>query len=79
MPIKQSGKKELRKSKKLAAFNSIRKKNIKDTIKKIHKAIVSENVDEAKKLAKEVVKMLDKAAKRNIVHKNTASRKKKRM
>ena len=38
MPIKQSGKKELRKSAKRAKINLIQKKKIKDTIKKINKS-----------------------------------------
>lgn len=79
MPIKKSSFKELRKARKRTVFNAIREKRIKDAIKKIRKALSGKNLDEAQKLAKSVVSMLDKAAKRHIIHKNTASRKKSRM
>jgi small subunit ribosomal protein S20 len=79
MPIKKSAKKDLRKSKKRAAFNVSQKRNIKDTIKKIHKALDSNESDEAQTLAKKVVKLLDKAAKQHIIHKNAAARKKSRV
>ncbi len=79
MPIKKSSFKELRKTKKRTLFNKIREKQIKETIKKIRKALVAQNLEEAQKLVKAVVAMIDKAAKRNIIHKNTASRKKSRM
>ncbi|MAG28896.1 30S ribosomal protein S20 [bacterium] len=79
MPITKSAKKELRKSKKQALVNRIQKKNIKETIKKIHKAIDGKNAEEAQKLALDVVKLLDKAAKRRLVHKNVAARKKSRV
>jgi|OM-RGC.v1.032077925 small subunit ribosomal protein S20 len=79
MPTTNSAKKALRKSKKQALVNRIQKKNIKETIKKIHKALDGKNVEEAQKLAGDVVKLLDKAAKRRLVHGNVAARKKSRV
>ena len=79
MPITKSAKKALRKSKKQALVNKIQKKNIKETIKKIHKAIDGKDAEVAQKLAKDVVKLLDKAAKRHLVHENVAARKKSRV
>lgn len=79
MPIKKSSIKELRKTKTRTLFNKIREKKIKDTTKKIHKALVAQNLEEAQKLAKDVVAMIDKAAKRNIIHPNKAARKKSRL
>jgi small subunit ribosomal protein S20 len=79
MPIKQSGKKELRKSAKRAKINLIQKKKIKDTIKKINKSIDAGKADDAKKLALVAVKLLDKAAKNNVIKQNTAARKKSRV
>jgi small subunit ribosomal protein S20 len=79
MPTTKSAKKELRKSKKLAFINKIQKKNIKETIKNIHKSLEGSNIEEAQKLVKKVVSLLDKAAKRKIVHKNVAARKKSRV
>ena len=79
MPIKDSAKKELRKSKKRMAFNVSQKRSIKDTIKKIRKSLDSQKIDEAQKLAEKIVKMLDKAAKQNVIHENAAARKKSRV
>lgn len=79
MPIKKSSFKELRKARKRTVFNAIREKRIKDAIKKIRKALSGKNLDEARTIAKSVVGMLDKAAKRNIIHPNKAARKKSRV
>ena len=79
MPIMQLGKKELRKSAKRAKINLIQKKKIKDTIKKINKSIDAGKADDAKKLALVAVKLLDKAAKNNVIKQNTAARKKSRV
>ena len=79
MPIKDSAKKELRKTVKRTAYNKSRKNAIKDTIKKIRKAVVANQLDEAKKLIDKVTPMLDKAAKRHIIHPNKAQRTKSRL
>ena len=79
MPIKKSSFKELRKTKTRTLFNRIREKQIKDTMKKIQKALAAQNLEDAQKLAKNVVGMIDKAAKRHIIHPNKASRKKSRL
>ena len=79
MPTTKSAKKALRQSKKQAFVNKIQKKNIKETIKKIRKALDGKNIEEAQKLATQVVKLLDKAAKRHLVHPNVAARKKSRV
>ncbi|MBI2051042.1 MAG: 30S ribosomal protein S20 [Parcubacteria group bacterium] len=79
MPIKKSSFKELRKTKTRTRFNSIREKQIKDAMKKIQKALTVKNLEEAQVLAKNVVAMIDKAAKRRIIHPNKASRKKSRL
>jgi small subunit ribosomal protein S20 len=79
MPIKKSAIKELRKTKKRTIANSNRKRKIRDTLKDIRKSLESQNIEEAKKMAQEVIKLIDKAEKRNIFHKNTAARKKSRI
>lgn len=79
MPIKKSAIKELRKSKKRAIVNSNKKKTIKDLMKKIRKAIDGAKIDDAKKLALDMVKLLDKAEKTKLIHKNTVARKKSRV
>ena len=68
MPNIQSAKKELRKMKKRAAANKLRRDGFKDSIKK---AIKTPSAD-ALKLAQ---KALDKAAKAGVIKKNTAARK----
>ena len=79
MPIKKSAIKELRKSKKRAIVNTNKKTAIKDLIKKIRKAVEDNKIDEAKKMAQDAVKLLDKAEKTHLMRKNTAARKKSRI
>lgn len=79
MPIKKSAIKELRKTKKRTVANSNRKRKIRDTLKDIRKSLDAQNIEEAQKMVKDVIKLIDKAAKRNIFHKNTAARKKSRI
>lgn len=68
MPNIQSAKKELRKMKKRAAANKLRRDGFKDSIKKAIKAPSADAI----KLAQ---KALDKAAKAGVIKKNTAARK----
>jgi len=79
MPIKKSAKKALRKSEKRKILNLKIKKEIKNLLKEIKGLISQKKIDEAKKLLPRVYKALDKAAKRGVIKKNTASRKKKRI
>jgi small subunit ribosomal protein S20 len=78
MPNKKSAKKCLRKSIKKNAENNAIKNKTKDLVKKTKKAIDSKNVD-VKKDFNKVVQAIDKMAKRGIIKKNTASRKKSRL
>ncbi len=68
MPNIQSAKKELRKAKKRAALNKVRRDTYKNLVKK---AVVAKSAD-ALKLAQQA---LDKAAKAGVIKKNTAARK----
>ncbi len=79
MPIKESAKKELRKTAKRTPFNARRKKEIKDLIKKIRKAAGGGKIEEAKALLPQAARLLDKAAKKHIIHANKASRAKSRL
>lgn len=54
------------------------KTDLKKTIKKFVASVDEKKKDEAKTNLNSVFKKLDKAAKRNILHKNTASRRKSR-
>jgi len=79
MPITKSAKKALRGSLVKKAMNDRNKKNIKESVKKIEKLVKEKNKKEAKKLLPEAYSIIDKAAKRGIIKKNTASRKKARL
>ena len=79
MPITQSAKKALRGSKTKKAMNDRNKKDIKETVKAIEKLVKEKKKDEAKKMLPEAYSDIDKAAKRGVIKKNTAGRKKSRL
>lgn len=64
-----------RKDKKRHAQNIQIKTALKKKIKELQAAIAGKNIEEAKKQLQEVISKLAKAAKKNIIHKNTAKRK----
>lgn len=55
------------------------REDIRDTARELEQAIVNKDAAAIKKLTPEVAKLWDKAAKRNVVHWKTASRKKSRL
>jgi len=71
-----SGIKEARKAKARYRRNTAIKSKIKTLIKKVHTACEAKNFEAAKKVLNEAFSSLDKAVKKNIIHKNTAARKK---
>jgi small subunit ribosomal protein S20 len=78
MPNKKSAKKELRKSIKLKAAN----KKVSNTMKKAVKTNlkqISANDKSVKDSLSLTIKAIDKAAKKGVIKKNTASRKKSRL
>jgi small subunit ribosomal protein S20 len=79
MPITSSAKKALRSSKKKRVFNLRRKDEMQNVIKEYKKLILAKKTDEAQKLIPKLQKAIDKAEKRGIIKKNTASRKKSRL
>lgn len=78
MPNKKSAKKELRKSIFRQKANQKIKDDLKLLIKKGRKAIETKE-SQAKDLVQETIKKLDKAAKKGVIKKNTANRKKSRL
>ena len=78
MPQRKSGVKELRKNQTRRLHNLDIKTDLKKTIKKFLASANAKNTTEAQADLKLVYKKLDKAAKRNIIHRNTASRRKAR-
>ena len=78
MPITQSAKKAIRGSLRKKAFNDSRKRAMKEVIKKIEK-IAKTDKKEATKMLPSAFAIIDKAAKKNVIKKNNAARKKARL
>jgi small subunit ribosomal protein S20 len=79
MPIIKSAKKALRGSKRKHVFNVRRADAMKDAVKEVKKLISGKSAAEAEKLLPKVYQVIDKAAKRGVIKKNTAARKKARI
>ena len=79
MPVTSSAKKALRASKHKAVFNLKRKDAISDIVKKVKKLVAAKKIKEAEALMPGAFKAIDKACKTNLIHKNTAARKKSRL
>ncbi|MFH0818756.1 MAG: 30S ribosomal protein S20 [Patescibacteria group bacterium] len=79
MPNKKSAVKALKQSLKKQARNTTKKLRIKNLRKKLEVSITKGAKDEAIKLLTEMYQALDKAAKKNTIHKNAAARKKSRL
>jgi small subunit ribosomal protein S20 len=78
MPNKKSAKKELRKSIKLKAANKQRANEMKKAIKSNLKQI-QDNDKTVKDVLAKTIKNIDKAAKKGVIKKNTANRKKSKL
>ena len=78
MPQRRTAIKALRINDKRHARNLDIKTDLKKTIKKYLASLEKKNAAEAKTNLQIVYKKLDKAVKRNILHKNTAARRKSR-
>ncbi len=79
MPITKSAKKALRQNIKRRKRNLVYKKKIKELIKEARFLISQKKKQEAEKIIPQIYKALDKAAKINLIKKNTAARKKSRI
>jgi small subunit ribosomal protein S20 len=73
MATHKSAKKRIRTSERKRIVNQQGTSRIKTTVKKV---LASTNKEEAEKLYKEAVSILDKGTSKNLIKKNTASRKK---
>ncbi len=76
MPNTTSAIKALRQSKKKNVINTRAKNLYKKAVKETVKFVDEKNKEKAQEMLKTAMKKIDKAAKRNIIPKNTASRKK---
>lgn len=79
MPIKKAAKKALRQSKKRRSRNLQIKQGLKETIKRFRALVEKKKTKEAQDLLKKCYRLLDLAAKKKVIKKNTASRKKSRL
>ncbi|MCH8049045.1 30S ribosomal protein S20 [Patescibacteria group bacterium] len=79
MPIIKSAKKALRQNIRGKIRNLKRKNAMKILVKQTKKLVSAEKKQEAIKLLPELYKAIDKAAKRGIIKKNAAARKKSRL
>ena len=79
MPITKSAKKALRQNRQKRVFNLRRLNKMKKMVKQTRKLILEKKKQEALNLFSQTYKALDKAAKRGVIKKKTASRKKSRL
>ena len=79
MPHQRTSVKSLRQNKQRRLHNLKIKQELKKILKKFSKSVTTKDKNEAKTLLSQVFSKLDKAAKKGIIKKNTASRKKSRL
>ena len=79
MAITKSAKKAIRQSEKRRELNILYKDKIKTLIKKAKTLATQKNTKEAMALLPDIYSILDKAAKKGVIKKNNAARKKARL
>ncbi len=79
MPNKANAKKALRQDIKKAERNKVAKRSMEHAVKTTRKAVTAGKKDEASKSLLLAQKLLDKAVKKHLIKKNTASRTKSRL
>lgn len=79
MPIKGSAKKYMRVTSRKTALNKTVKGVLKSTIRKAKEVAIDKNKDVRTESFRKAQAAIDKAAKRGIIKKNTAARKKSRL
>ncbi len=79
MAITRGAKKAHRASLKKRVFNIRRKNKLTDATKDVKKALVAGKKQDAEKLLAAAYQAIDKAAKRGVIKKNAAARKKSRL
>ena len=76
MPIIKSAKKRVRVSEKATIRNAKTRRTLREAVKSFHKAIAGGKSAEIAETHKSAVSAIDTAAKKNVIHKNKAARKK---
>ncbi len=79
MPITKTAKKRLKQNEKRRILNLRYRRRMKAVVKEIRELIAGGKKKEAEKLLSKAYKFIDKAAKKGIIKKNTAGRKKSRL
>lgn len=79
MAITKSAKRAIRGSEKKKVYNDRRKKTMKEVVKEVRTLVGAKDKTTAQATLSKAYKALDKAAKTNLIKKNTASRKKSRL
>ncbi len=79
MPVTKTTKRRPAQIERRRAVNTKRILEMRKVIKEANALLIANKVEEAEKLLPRIYKALDKAAKRGVIKKNTASRKKSRM
>ena len=79
MAITKGAKKAVRTHARKRVFNMRRKKTLHDTTKTVKDALQNKDAKTAEENLSQAYKAIDKAAKRGIIKKNTAARKKSRL
>ncbi|MDR0538909.1 MAG: 30S ribosomal protein S20 [Spirochaetaceae bacterium] len=74
-----SAEKRHRQSEERRIRNKTVKSSIRTSVRKLSGFVVARKTDEAENALKEMIKKLDTAARKGIIHKKTAARKKSRM
>ncbi|MFO1472211.1 MAG: 30S ribosomal protein S20 [Turneriella sp.] len=78
MPNIASAKKRARQSEKRRQINQAQKSAIRTQEKKLRVLVAEKKLEEAQKAQSQLISLVDKAAKKNLIHKNAAGRKKSR-
>jgi small subunit ribosomal protein S20 len=79
LPKTKTAEKSARSAARKAERNKGIRSNTKSTVTKAEKLVASKKTEEAKTAVVEAISSLDKAAKKKVIHPNTAARKKSRL
>ena len=79
MPITKSAKKALRSGARKKLVNDRRKAVLKETVKSVKKFVSAKDGKQAESVLAKAYQAIDKAAKRGVIKKNAAARKKSRL
>lgn len=79
MPVTKTTKRRPRQIERRRVVNTKRILEMRKLIKEAHTLLSNKNIEEVEKMMPKIYKAIDKAAKRGVIKKNTASRKKSRI